>query len=81
MYYISSYSGKLISGTTTDIFWKVGINFTVQHLQNIWIDGQVVKKVGDCDGGGVITTKDEKDGLGKNLQFSQTCKKMLRISE
>lgn len=53
----------------------------MQRLQHIWIDGQVVQKVGDSDSSGVKTTKDEEDGLGKNLLFSQTCMKKLRTSE
>ena len=53
----------------------------MQCLQNIWIDGQVVKDVGDRVGGGIVTTEDEKDALGENLLLSQTCKTTLRTSQ
>lgn len=52
----------------------------MQRLQRIWIDGQVVERVGDGGGGGVITAEDEKDGLGENLPLSQTCKTTSRTS-
>lgn len=47
----------------------------MQSLQRIRVGGQVVKDVSESDAGGLVATKDEYEGLGKNLVFSQTYKK------
>lgn len=54
------------------IFLDVGIDFIVQGLQHIRVDGQVVQRVDQSGGGGLIATEDEDQGLGKNLMFCQT---------
>lgn len=54
------------------IFLDVGIDFIVQGLQRIRVDGQVVQRVDQSGGGGLIATEDEDQGLGKNLMCRQT---------
>lgn len=45
----------------------------MQGLQHIGVDGQGVQNIGESGCGGLVATKDEDEGLGKNLVFSQTC--------
>lgn len=44
----------------------------MQDLQFFRVGGQIVKDVSESDRGGIIATKDENEGLGKDLVFSQT---------
>lgn len=49
----------------------------MQGLQHIRVDGQAVQNIGECGCGGLVATKDEDEGLGKNLVFSQTCQSQI----
>lgn len=55
----------------------VGVDFLVQGLQHIGIDGQAVQNISESGCGGLVATKDEDEGLGKNLVFSQTCQSQI----
>ena len=57
------------------IFWDTAIYFLLQSLQYIWVGCQVIEDEAQSGTGGVITTKNEKKGLGEDLSFSNSCRK------
>ena len=52
----------------------------MQGLQRLRVDGQVVKGETESGTGGIVATKDENEGLGKNLVLSQTYEKTPKIN-
>ena len=48
----------------------------MQGLHRIRIGCEIIKDVGESDAGGLVAAKDENEGLGKDLMFSQACNKI-----